>query len=143
MNLEKIQTSWLESANGAGPPVYHPERPANNMACAAIGSTHCTQNQIFAFCSLFYYTVRAVSLKLYLISCDLLYPGDYVSFKERLRVLNATQVLATQWAVRTHQSAAELKELLRGFLDERDRIVVTEVGEEKASRRALADLGKL
>ncbi len=113
------------------------------MACAAIGSTHCTQNQIFAFCSLFYYTVRAVSLKLYLISCDLLYPGDYVSFKERLRVLNATQVLATQWAVRTHQSAAELKELLRGFLDERDRIVVTEVGEEKASRRALADLGKL
>lgn len=88
------------------------------------------------------YTIE-VSLKLYVITCELLHPGDYRSFKERLRTLNAKQLLANQWAVRTQHTADELKELVRGFLADEDRVVVTEVGEERASRRALANIKKL
>ena len=84
-----------------------------------------------------------MSLKLYLVSCDLLENGDHQSFRERLRSLEARQVLSQQWAVRRTYTAAELKNLLRGFLGDRDRIVVTEVGEERASRRALVDLGRI
>ena len=84
-----------------------------------------------------------MSLKLYLVACDFVEGGDHASFKERLRVLNATQVLANQWALRSRHTAAELKELLRGFLDDKDRILVTEVGEERASRRAMTDPTKL
>lgn len=84
-----------------------------------------------------------MSLKLYLVTCDLTATGDYRSLRERLRSLEARQTMAAQWALRSTYSAAELKELLRGFLDDRDRIVVAEVGAEWASRRALANLGEL
>jgi hypothetical protein len=84
-----------------------------------------------------------VSLKLYLVSCDLLADGDYASFKARLRTFEARQVLANQWALHSTVTAAELKDILRQFLDVRDRIVVAEVGAERASRRALANLANL
>jgi hypothetical protein len=84
-----------------------------------------------------------VSLKLYLVTCDLLNGGDYASLKTRLRTFEARPVLANQWALRSSHTAAELKEILRQFLDEGDRIVVTEVGEERASRRALTNLAEL
>lgn len=84
-----------------------------------------------------------VSLKLYLVSCEFVTTGDYASFREKLRTMEATEVLAHQWALRTRYSAGELKEMLRQFLDERDRITVAEVGEERASRRAKADLKRL
>ncbi len=84
-----------------------------------------------------------MSLKLYLISCELYDAGDYRSFKERLRTLGATEVMSSQWAVRTAHTAADIKEMLRGFLAEKDRITVAEVGEERASRRAKADLTRL
>lgn len=84
-----------------------------------------------------------MSLKLYLVSCDLLADGDYASFKARLRTFEARQVLANQWALHSTFTAAELKDILRQFLDERDRIVVAEVGAERASRRALANLANL
>jgi hypothetical protein len=84
-----------------------------------------------------------VSLKLYLVSCEFVTGGDYASFREKLRTMEATQILAHQWALRTRFSAAELKDQLRQYLDEQDRITVAEVGEEKASRRAKADLTRL
>lgn len=84
-----------------------------------------------------------MSLKLYLVSCDLLEDGDHQSFRERLCSLEARQVLNQQWAVRSTYTATELKDLLRGFLGDRDRIVVTEVGEERASRRAMVDLASM
>lgn len=84
-----------------------------------------------------------MSLKLYLVSCELLHEGDYASLKARLRTFEARPVLANQWALHSTHSAAELKEILRQFLDERDRIVVTEVGAERASRRALCNLADL
>ena len=84
-----------------------------------------------------------VSLKLYSVTLELSGPGDYRSLIERLRAFDATQIISNQWALRTTHSAAELKNILRSFLDENDRIVVTEVGAEWASRRALANLAKL
>jgi hypothetical protein len=84
-----------------------------------------------------------VSLKLYLVSCDLTGEGDYSSFQARLRTFEARQLLATQWALRSTYTAAELKEILRAFLHERDRIVVAEVGAERASRRALSNLAEM
>jgi hypothetical protein len=84
-----------------------------------------------------------VSLKLYLVSCEFITGGDYKSFREKLRTLEATEILAHQWALRSRFSALELKEQLRQYLDSSDRITVAEVGEEKASRRARADLAKL
>ena len=81
-----------------------------------------------------------MSLKLYLVSCDLLQANGYESLKERLRSLEARQVLDSQWVLRSSFSAAELKEIFRQLIDDRDRILVTEIGSEWASRRALLNL---
>ena len=84
-----------------------------------------------------------MSLKVYLVTFDLLQPGDYRSLRERLRTLEARQILGNQWALRSMHSAMELKDVLREFLHDGDRIVVAEVGAEWASRRALENLGKV
>jgi hypothetical protein len=68
-----------------------------------------------------------MALKLYLVTCNFLRPGDYLSLKERLRTYTASQ----------------LKEIFRQLMDERDRIVIAEVGAEWASRRALVNMAKL
>jgi hypothetical protein len=93
--------------------------------------------------SLFIRYHQAMSLKLYLVSCDLLHGGDYASFQGRLRTFEAQPVLANQWALHSTHSAAQLKDILRQFLHEGDRIVVAEVGAERASRRALSDLARM
>lgn len=84
----------------------------------------------------------AMSLKLYLVSCDLMQEGAYASLRERLRSLDARQVLESQWVLRSSYTAMELKEIFRQLIDDRDRIVVTEIGGEWASRRALVNLGE-
>ncbi len=84
-----------------------------------------------------------MSLKLYLVSCDLTDEGEYASLRARLRTFEARQVLACQWALHSTHTAAELKEILRQFLHADDRIVVTEVGAERASRHAMCNLAEL
>ncbi len=84
-----------------------------------------------------------MSLKLYLVSCDLLQDADYASLHLRLRTFEARPVLANQWALHSSHTATELKDILKDFLHEGDRIVVTEVGAERASRRALSNLAEL
>jgi len=83
-----------------------------------------------------------MSLKLYLVSCDLNPAGGYESLKERMRSLEARQVMQSQWVLRSSLTATELKEVFRQLIDDRDRILVTEVGGEWASRRALVNLGE-
>jgi hypothetical protein len=95
---------------------------------------------IFSFYSLFCYR-GGVSLRVYLVTLELLLPEEYVSLKTRLVSLGARQILGNQWALRSTYTAAEIRAILRGFLDSNDRIVVTEVGVEWASRKALANLG--
>jgi len=82
-----------------------------------------------------------MSLKLYLVSCDLNRAGGYESFKERMRSLEARQVMESQWVLRSSFTAGQLKEIFRQLIDDADRILVTEVGGEWASRRALVNLG--
>lgn len=84
-----------------------------------------------------------MSLKLYMVTCDLRPADDYQSLRARLRALDAQQLLNAQWALRSTYTATELRDLLRAFLHEGDRIVVTEVGQEWASRKAMANLGRL
>ncbi len=84
-----------------------------------------------------------MSLKLYLVTCEFLSGGDYASFRERMRTLDATEILNDQWALRSTQSAQQLKDVLKDMLDRRDRITVVEVGEERASRLAKADLTRV
>ncbi|HLY20132.1 MAG TPA: hypothetical protein VKR61_23050 [Bryobacteraceae bacterium] len=84
-----------------------------------------------------------MALKLYLVTCNLFQSGDYRSLRERLRTLDAKQVLDNQWALRSTFTAAELKEILRKLIDDGDRIVITEVGAEWASRRALVNMSRL
>ena len=81
-----------------------------------------------------------VSLKLYLVTCDLLQEADYASLRARLRTFEARPVLANQWALHSTHTAAQLKDILKAFLHDGDRIVVAEVGAERASRRALSNL---
>lgn len=84
-----------------------------------------------------------VSLKLYLVTCELLQDADYASLRSRLRTFEACPVLANQWALHSTHTAAQLKDILKEFIHDGDRIVVTEVGAERASRRALSNLTKL
>jgi hypothetical protein len=84
-----------------------------------------------------------MSLKLYLVTFNLLQTGDYRSLRERLRTMEARQILSDQWALRSVHGATELKDVLREFLHDGDRIVVAEVGTEWASRRALENLGQM
>ena len=84
-----------------------------------------------------------MSLKLYLISCDLRRDAGYESLRERLRTLKARQVMESHWALRSTFTAAQLKEIFRQFVDEGDGVLVTEVGGEWASRRALVNLGEI
>ena len=84
-----------------------------------------------------------MSLKLYLVSCDLLQDADYASLRSRLRTFEARPVLANQWALHSTYTAAQLKDIFKDFLHESYRIVVAEVGAERASRRALSNLAEL
>src|ERR1017187_7039829 len=84
-----------------------------------------------------------VSLKLYLVSCDLLQDADYASLRARLRTFEARPVLANQWALHSTHTAAQLKDILKDYLHDVDRIVVTEVGADRPSRRALSNLTEL
>ena len=84
-----------------------------------------------------------MSLKLYLVTCEFTNEGDYASLRSRLRTFEARQVLGNQWALHSTYTAGQLKDILREFLHDGDRIVVTEVGAERASRRALSNLAEL
>ena len=73
----------------------------------------------------------------------MLQTGDYGAFRKRLQTLGAKQVLDRQWALRSTYTASELRNLFKSYLDDQDRIVVSEVGAEWASRRAISNLADL
>jgi hypothetical protein len=62
----------------------------------------------------FFAIIEALSLKLYLVSCDLLADGDYASFKARLRTFEARQVL---WATSGPCTARTPRPSSRRFCD--------------------------
>jgi hypothetical protein len=81
--------------------------------------------------------------RLYLVAFEPLSQGDYASFRTRLTVMGAQQVLERVWAVLASESAGEIKRDLRCFVGNSDRILVIEVGRDWASRRALFPVGEL
>jgi hypothetical protein len=52
-------------------------------------------------------------------------------------------VLSAQWVLRSAYTAVQLKDVLRQFIADQDRILVVEVGQEWASRRTFVNLGTL
>ena len=81
--------------------------------------------------------------RLYLVAYDLSLPLPYESLKTRLTTMGAQQLLDRVWAVLMSESADDIKRTLRSFVDDKDRILVAEVGHDWASRRALFRLGEL
>ena len=98
---------------------------------------------LFAFCSPLRYAVFEMAKRLYLVAYDLSLPLPYESLKTRLTTMGAQQLLDRVWAVLMSESADDIKRTLRSFVDDKDRILVAEVGHDWASRRALFRLGEL
>jgi hypothetical protein len=68
---------------------------------------------------------------LYLISYHLQKLGkDYRSLMDVLTRMGAKRVLLSQWLLQTSRSASEIARLLGTHIDERDRLLVTEVGDQ-------------
>ena len=78
---------------------------------------------------------------LYLISYDLMAPGkDYQPLWNALYALGAVRCLQSQWFVRrTQTTPMALAEYCVKFMDDNDRIFVTEVPSNHAYRGLLAD----
>lgn len=64
----------------------------------------------------------------YLISYDLLKPGqNYEALLNALRQAGGHQVLYSAWVLRTTWSAVQLRDLIRRYTDQDDRVLVTEL----------------
>ena len=99
--------------------------------------------QIIRFLFAFEVCYFEMAQRLYLVAYDLSLPLPYESLKTRLTTMGAQQLLDRVWAVLMSESADEIKRTLRSFVDDKDRILVAEVGHDWASRRALFRLGEL
>jgi len=76
----------------------------------------------------------------YLISYDLMAPGkNYEPLWAELRNLGAVRVLESEWIVsRTNTDPVRLANYILKFMDGNDKILVTEVPDNYASRGLLA-----
>lgn len=65
----------------------------------------------------------------YVISCGLLTPDkDYQQLTDALGGIRATHIMPTQWvASRNGTSPARLRDWVRQYVDEHDRVLVTEL----------------
>ena len=70
-----------------------------------------------------------LKVMLYIVSYDLRKPGqDYSGLTEELERLGGKKVLLSQWAMRrTNTSAKALREHFQKFIDDNDRLLVTQV----------------
>jgi hypothetical protein len=65
---------------------------------------------------------------LFSISYDLLKPGkDYTALYARLRTLGAKRVLYSQWMLKSHLTAVQLRDDIKAFIDSNDRLLVIDV----------------
>lgn len=78
--------------------------------------------------------------KTYLVSYDLIAPGrDYRPLIAAIQSLGGVRVLQSQWVIRVSNTAAQVRDYLRTFMDDNDRILVNDFY-EWASRNALVKL---
>lgn len=78
-----------------------------------------------------------------LISYDLIQPGqDYQALDEALQSLKAWRVLDSTWILETHQNTTGIYEYLRKFIDDNDKLLVSEINPSTAMvpRRRMASV---
>lgn len=61
----------------------------------------------------------------YIVSYDLVAPGqDYKTLWDELRRLGAQKVLESQWALNVNNTAEQLRDHLKKYIDKNDRLLV-------------------
>ena len=84
-------------------------------------------------------------MALYLISYDLLNKktfGDYETLLNELRRLGAKEVLYSQWMWKSQSTSIQIRDHLRQFMHNDDRILVTSI-DGWASWNAMVDINKI
>jgi CRISPR/Cas system-associated endoribonuclease Cas2 len=85
-------------------------------------------------------------MALYLISYDLMHHeshGQYDELIEDLEHLKARQILSSDWVIKTNADAEAIRDRLRRFMDEDDRIIVAEITSNWASAHTLFSINDL
>lgn len=77
-------------------------------------------------------------MKCYLISYNLKSERDYTSLYEAIKSYGVwAHILKSTWAIVTDQSAKEIREYLKNFIDQDDKIFVIKSGGEAAWKDVL------
>ena len=84
-------------------------------------------------------------MALYIISYDLIGKSydQYETLIAELTRLGAQRVLLSQWALRSNSTSSQIRDYLYPFMHPNDRILVTEITANWASRNALIDLNSV
>ncbi len=85
-------------------------------------------------------------MALYLISYDLMNHkthGEYEELQKDLKRLGAQKVLLSGWALQSNVDAEAIRDRLRRFMHEEDRILVAEVTNNWASAWTLSSINEL
>lgn len=81
-------------------------------------------------------------MKRFLVSYDLLSPGrDYNALTSALKALGASRVLLSQWVLKGNYTALQLRDHLRQYIDQNDRLLVNDFS-DWASWGAMVDINK-
>jgi hypothetical protein len=84
-------------------------------------------------------------MALYIISYDLIGKSydQYETLIAELHRIGAKRVLLSQWAFRSNNTSEEIRDHLFPFMHANDRLLVTEITQNWASRGALIDLNSM
>jgi len=80
-------------------------------------------------------------MALYLISYDLLTPGkNYDPLIDALTQQGAKRVLLSQWTLNTYCSPKQIRDWARRYMDNNDRILISEINSNRSFYGTLVDL---
>ena len=80
-------------------------------------------------------------MALYLISYDLLNPGkNYDPLIDALTQQGAKRVLLSQWTLNTYCSPKQIRDWARRYMDNNDRILISEINSNRSCYGTLVDL---
>ncbi len=80
-------------------------------------------------------------MKKYVISYDLDSPGrDYPRIWKELSRLGAKRVLLSQWVMKSNNTAGQLRDYFKDFIDSNHRLLVVSLEDDWASWKAMIDI---
>ena len=80
-------------------------------------------------------------MALYLTSYDLLKPGkNYDPLIDALTQQGAKRVLLSQWTLNTYCSPKQIRDWARRYMDNNDRILISEINSNRSCYGTLVDL---